>query len=137
MNSSYLPSSYSIPFTLDKMDFTDFDWSCVETHDKMVDGHVMFKEPEDYSTIHSKKSNVIWDVYIEDSNGNKAIFHKVDVRLLGIYTQKNSQGTFSSGIGTSDSNVIWLESKEHTKKVYKSIQNLRDICLMYHAYCHY
>jgi hypothetical protein len=119
-------------FTETKMDFTDCDWSCVETHTTMRDGYVTFREPDDYSTIHSGNSNLIWDVLFELPNGNKAILCKVDIRLLGIYSKKEY-----TGIGTNDSNVIWLESKEIAKNIYKSIQTLRDICLMYEAYCHY
>ena len=98
----------------------------------MRDGYVTFREPEDYSTIHSGNSNLIWDVLFEFPNLNKAILYKIDIRLLGIYSKKEY-----TGIGTNDSNVIWLESKEMTRNIYKSIQTLRDICLMYHAYCNY
>jgi hypothetical protein len=136
----------SFPFGIPKDAETDYDFSSIETQIKMQDSYVTFREPLHYISIPSHKDSLIWDVEIMKEDGTVSILPSVNICKLSVYSLKaqekknilspytQSMKSILRGIGTNTSNIILIHSEDHMNSIVKSIQKLRDICLMYYEY---
>lgn len=123
---------------IDKSSNNPLDWCVVETHNNMSDGCVSFKEPNDYSNIHSGISNLIWDIHIKKNDGSIMVFPSVDIRLFGYYKFKDYNNQTIIGIGTSANNLCVFQSLEILTNVYKSFKKLYNMCIIFHEWsCEY